>query len=256
MWVYEPQKPETEGTILIPEHTALPLLPQETAGQEQPVSDSRPAEQTTPPGKTVTPSKRSRAARKKPTRDCWLLAAAFLLGTAAAGWLQAVRDAQQGEALAYFLSIWQGMFTVPDLHAASKLFCAEYAALTAAATLLLLLGLSALGPVLIFLLSMLYGLGNGLLFAQFFTGMEWKAALALLLLAAVPAACAAGCLCVFGASALQVSARIRAYSFRQQGGQAFSGARTLLGQYVLTLVVLLPMCGAATGLAYLGGTVF
>lgn len=123
-----------------------------------------------------------------------------------------------------------------------------------AATLLLLLGLSAVGPVCIFLFTMLYGLGNGLLSAQLLAGADGKSILALLLLG-IPAACAAGCLCMFGASALQVSGRIRAYSFRKTAGQACSGARELMGQYLLVIVVFLPLCGAATGVAYLSGKI-
>ena len=137
---------------------------------------------------------------------------------------------------------------------AAGLFCAEYAALAAAATLLLLLGLSAVGPVCIFLFTMLYGLGNGFLSAQLLAGADGKSILALLLLG-IPAACAAGCLCMFGAAALQVSGRIRAYSFRKTAGQACSGARELMGQYLLVIVVFLPLCGAATGVAYLSGKI-
>ena len=110
------------------------------------------------------------------------------------------------------------------------------------------------GPVCIFMFTMLYGLGNGLLSAQLLAGADGKSILALLLLG-IPAACAAGCLCMFGAAALQVSGRIRAYSFRKTAGQACSGARELMGQYLLVIVVFLPLCGAATGLAYLGGKI-
>ena len=90
--------------------------------------------------------------------------------------------------------------------------------------------------------------------AQLLAGADGKSILALLLLG-IPAACAAGCLCMFGAAALQVSGRIRAYSFRKTAGQACSGARELMGQYLLVIVVFLPLCGAATGLAYLGGKI-
>ena len=148
------------------------------------------------------------------SRDCCLLAAAFLLGTAAAGSLQAVCDASQQEMLRYFLQHWCALFSISATPSAAGLFCAEYAALAAAATLLLLLGLSAVGPVCIFLFTMLYGLGNGLLSAQLLAGADGKSILALLLLG-IPAACAAGGLCMFGAAALQVSGHIRAYSFRK-----------------------------------------
>ena len=168
--------------------------------------------------------------------------------------MQAVCDASQQEMLSYFLQCWCGLFSISATPSAAGLFCAEYAALAAAATLLLLLGLSAVGPVCIFLFTMLYGLGNGLLSAQLLAGADGKSILALLLLG-IPAACAAGCLCMFGAAALQVSGRIRAYSFRKTAGQACSGARELMGQYLLVIVVFLPLCGAATGLAYLGGKI-
>ena len=52
---------------------------------------------------------------------------------------------------------------------------------------------------------------------------------------------------------MQVSSPIHAYYFRKHpGGQARPGVQALLGQYLLTMVVLLPLCGAAAGLSYLG----
>ena len=44
-------------------------------------------------------------------------------------------------------------------------------------------------------------------------------------------------------------------SFRKTAGQACSGARELMGQYLLVIVVFLPLCGAATGVAYLSGKI-
>ena len=219
MWVYPSDEVRTS-----PETTALlPQLPAESGTPKQPVPEPLNAGEAMQDGVAQQPERLHRRMRHA-SRDCCLLAAAFLLGTAAAGALQA------------------------------GLFCAEYAALAAAATLLLLLGLSAVGPVCIFLFTMLYGLGNGLLSAQLLAGADGKSILALLLLG-IPAACAAGGLCMFGAAALQVSGRIRAYSFRKTAGQACSGARELMGQYLLVIVVFLPLCGAATGLAYLGGKI-
>lgn len=155
---------------------------------------------------------------------CWRRP--FCWAPAAAGALQAVCDASQQEMLSYFLQCWCGLFSISATPSAAGLFCAEYAALAAAATLLLLLGLSAVGPVCIFLFTMLYGLGNGLLSAQLLAGADGKSILALLLLG-IPAACAASCLCMFGAAALQVSGRIRAYSFRKTAGPSlFRGAGT------------------------------
>lgn len=249
MWVYPSDEVRTS-----PETTALlPQLPAESGTPKQPVPEPLNAGEAMPDGVAQQPERLHRRMRHA-SRDCCLLAAAFLLGTAAAGALQAVCDASQQEMLSYFLQCWCGLFSVSAPTSAAGLFCAEYAALAAAATLLLLLGLSAVGPVCIFLFTMLYGLGNGLLSAQLLAGADGKSILALLLLG-IPAACAAGCLCMFGASALQMSGRIRAYSFRKTAGQACSGARELMGQYLLVIVVFLPLCGAATGLAYLGGKI-
>lgn len=248
MWVY----PSTEAQTLQERQNPLPQLPAAPSTELSAVgADDKPEPLTT--AREKPPESPHRHAQHA-SRDCCLLAAAFLIGTAAAGSLQAVCDASQREMLRYFLQRWCGLFSASALPSAAGLFCTEYAALAAAATLLLLLGLSAVGPVCIFLFAMLYGLGNGLLSAQLLAGADWKNILALVVLG-IPAACAAGCLCMFGAAALQVSARIRAYSFRKTAGQTCSGARELLGQYLLVVVAFLPLCGAAAGLAYLGGKI-
>ena len=180
-------------------------------------------------------------------------AAAFLLGSSAAGVLQAVCDARQAELLRYYLEAWQGMFAPGSMQGTVQLFGMEYLALGLVVSLFLVLGLSALGPVMIFGSMMLYGLGSGLLMVQLCTAGGWKTMLSALLWTGLPAAAASGCLCFFGACALQVSSRIHAYSFRRHpGGQARPGVQALLGQYLLTMVVLLPLCGAAAGLSYLG----
>lgn len=253
MWVYQSNEVEPAvdtGTLLpqlpaaVEPIEALPDVPMQTEKLEAPSEDVP----------LPVPELRRKGRKLHASRDCCLLAAAFLLGTAAAGSLQAVCDASQQEMLRYFLQCWCGLFSVSALPSAAGLFCAEYAALAAMATLVLLLGLSAVGPVCIFLFTMLYGLGSGLLSAQLLAGASWKTILAFAVLG-IPAACAAGCLCLFGAAALQVSGRIRAYSFRKTAGQASCGARELLGQYVLVIVAFLPLCGAAAGLAYLGGKI-
>ena len=181
-------------------------------------------------------------AKRHATQDCWLLAAAFLLGCTAAGVLQAVCDARQAELLRYYLEAWQGLFTPSGMQGAVQLFGMEYLTLGLVVSLFLLLGLSALGPVMIFGNMMLYGLGSGLLMVQLCAAGGWKAILPALLWTGLPAAAASGCLCFFGACALQVSSRIHAYSFRKHpGGQARPGVQALLGQYLLTMVVLLPL---------------
>lgn len=189
MWVYPSDEVRTS-----PETTALlPQLPAESGTPKQSVPEPLNAGEAMPDGVAQQPERLHRRMRHA-SRDCCLLAAAFLLGTAAAGALQAVCDASQQGMLSYFLQCWCGLFSVSAPTSAAGLFCAEYAALAVAATLLLLLGLSAVGPVCIFLFTMLYGLGNGLLSAQMLAGADGKSILALLLLG-IPAACAAGRLC-------------------------------------------------------------
>ena len=189
----------------------------------------------------------------KAARPPGLLAAALLLWSSAAGVLQAVCDARQAELLRYYLEAWQGMFAPGSMQGTVQLFGMEYLALGLVVSLFLVLGLSALGPIMIFGSMMLYGLGSGLLMVQLCTAGGWKTVLLALLWTGLPAAAASGCLCFFGACALQVSSRIHAYSFRKHsGGQARPGVQALLGQYLLTMVVLLPLCGAAAGLSYLG----
>lgn len=242
MWIYEQTKSEENFSLLpqtvgLPVQTAEPALPPVPAQAEGQLTQKEPC----------IPAKRHA------TRDCWLLAAAFLLGCTAAGVLQAVCDARQAELLRYYLEAWQGLFTPSGMQGAVQLFGMEYLTLGLVVSLFLLLGLSALGPVMIFGNMMLYGLGSGLLMVQLCAAGGWKTVLLALLWTGLPAAAASGCLCFFGACALQVSSRIHAYSFRKHpGGQARPGVQALLGQYLLTMVVLLPLCGAAAGLSYLG----
>lgn len=247
MWIYEQTKPE-ENFSLLPQTVSLPVQTAEHALPPAPAQAPEPAEQL-PQKELCIP------ARRHATRDCWLLAAAFLLGCTAAGVLQAVCDARQAELLQYYLEAWQKLFAPGSMQGTVQLFGMEYLALGLVVSLFLVLGLSALGPVMIFGNMMLYGLGSGLLMVQLCTAGAggWKTVLLVLLWTGLPAAAASGCLCFFGACALQVSSQIHAYSFRKHsGGQARPGVQALLGQYLLTMVVLLPLCGAAAGLSYLG----
>ena len=239
MWIY--QQPGSETSCTIPD-TVDALVP-------APLPAEAPS---LPSPENVSPARQPHTACSSATRDCGLLAAAYLLGSLAAGFVQAFRDARQIELLGYYLDAWRGLFAVNDLQHAAQLFGTEYLALAAAVSALLLLGLSALGPVLIFLFMMLYGLGNGLLFLQLVSAGGSGTFFSAFLWTCLPAAVASGCLCLFGASALQVSSRLHAYSFRnKRSGQSGPGVRALLGQYLLTMVTLLPLCGAATALSYL-----
>ena len=169
-----------------------------------------------------------------------------------AGVLQALCDSEEMETLAYYLDCWRGVFAASSAAQAVELFGAELAVVLGAAAVFLLLGLSAVGPLPIFLFAMLYGTGSGLLSAQLLNSLGAKQLVLFLLTASLPTALAAGALCLFGASALQVSSRIHAFSFgRGDKGSHPAGARLLVGQFALLAVCLCPLCGAATGLVCL-----
>lgn len=202
MWVYQETKTEADALVpRLPEREPLPM---------------KEAEQTShtpePPQKEIPRRKRFRA-----SRDCILLAAAYLFGTLMAGILQALCDAEEMETLAYYLSCWRSAFAASSTPQAVGLFGTELAVVLGAAAVFLLLGLSAVGPLPIFLFAMLYGTGSGLLSAQLLTGLGGKQLVLFLLTASLPTALAAGALCLFGASALQVSSRIHAFSFGRGG---------------------------------------
>ena len=95
MWIYEQTKPE-ENLSLLPQTVSLPVQKAEPALPTVPETAPEPVEQL-PSKEPCIPAKRHA------TRDCWLLAAAFLLGCTAAGVLQAVCDARQAELLRYYL---------------------------------------------------------------------------------------------------------------------------------------------------------
>lgn len=245
MWIYEPS--QKDEMLSIPERTETAgILPDKAAEETVSVQESQEPVRTVP---SSGPPQRTRMPGTA-ARDCWSLAAAFLLGSASAGVLQAVCDARQAEILGYFLAAWRSLFAAKGLPDAIDLFGAQYLTLGIVVSLFFLLGFSALGPLLIFSCMMVYGLGSGLLLVQLSNAGGWQ----ILLWTSIPAALAGGCLCLFGAAALQVSSRIRAYSFRYRsaGGQAAPGIRALLGQYLLTMMLLLPLCGVAAGLSCLG----
>ena len=238
MWVY--QETKTNAAALVP------TLPEDTAGESLAEKEAM-----TPVSKPLAEMPPQKAPRRKPfqaSRDCILLAAAYLFGTLMAGVLQALCDAEEMETLAYYLDCWRGVFAASSAAQAVGLFGAELA-------VFLLLGLSAVGPLPIFLFAMLYGTGSGLLSAQLLDSLGAKQLLLFLLTASLPTALAAGALCLFGASALQVSSRIHAFSFgrggKGNGSLHPAGARLLVGQFALLAVCLCPLCGAATGLVCL-----
>ena len=184
---------------------------------------------------------------------CWLLVAAFLIGSAASGILWSLSEEHLPDWLQFYLQSWRGLFTITDVHTSAGLFGAEYLSLTAAATLLLLSGFSALGPVLIFLFTMFYGLGFGLLFVQLLVGPISGKGIFLLLTASFPTAAAAAGLCFLGIEALCASNRIRAFSFfSAKGPQISARPGSLIRGYLLTIVLFLPLCGVSSALACMG----
>ena len=91
----------------------------------------------------------------------------------------------------------------------------------------LFLGLSALGPLPIFLFTMLYGTGSGLLSSRLLVDLNPRTAFVLLCVCGIPASLAAGTLCTFGASALQVSGRLCSAAFGSVCPDAVSAPATL-----------------------------
>ena len=164
MWVY--QETETNAAALVP------TLPEDTAGESLAEKEAM-----TPVSKPLAELPPQKAPRRKPfqaSRDCILLAAAYLFGTLMAGVLQALCDAEEMETLAYYLDCWRGVFAASSTAQAVGLFGAELAVVLGAAAVFLLLGLSAVGPLPIFLFAMLYGTGSGLLSAQLLNSLGAK----------------------------------------------------------------------------------
>lgn len=194
----------------------------------------------------------SKASQRLKTTYCMLISA-FLLGSIASGCLCAFCSARQAEFLQIYLQCWNAIFAASGPNAAAKLFSTEYFTLAGAATILLLLGFSAFGPALVFLFYMFYGLGSGTLLVQFFASGRAEQ-LPALIAAEAPAAAAVLCLCSLGVSALRVSGHIHAYSLGA-AGQARCGAGALAKKYLLTLVLLVPLCGLAAAFACIGSQI-
>ena len=241
MWVYPSERPDSS----VPE--AVQNIPAENSG-------SLPPKEQTIPQQAIAPELQPHSGGKIPLqKDCWLLAGAFLLGSAAAGVLQAFCEQNPQDWLQFYLQNWQSLFAISDTHTAAALFGIEYLTLAASATMLLLLGFSALGPTLIFLFAMLYGLGSGTLSVQILSALSAQKGTLLFLLIPLPAAAAAAGLCLLGASALMVSARIRACSFFPAGAvRTPAGPAVLVKNYLLTMVLFLPLCGVSAALAGIG----
>ena len=225
MWVYQ----QTGTPAHLPE-AAQPLPTGEAALLPQP-------QKTLPPERSApeVPSPLQRHHTETRQKTCWLLVCALLIGSGSAGVLLAFCEKQQPDWLQYYLQSWRGLFAAADAHTAASLFGMEYLTLAAAATLLFLMGFSALGPVLIFLFTMFYGLGNGTL------------------LAFLPAAAASAGLCTLGTDSLRVSSQIRVCSFFAAGpDREIVRPHGFIRQYLLTLTLFVPLCGISAALASIG----
>lgn len=256
MWVYQ-ETPETAAAKALPE-AIMPTAQEEPLKQKNHgvLPETAQEERRSIPAafseRCRNTPERAAARRSKPSEGrSALLAAAYLLGTFLAGVAAARCVAGDAETLSYYLNCWQSLFSVQDAAGAVRLFRTEFLTVAGALTAELFLGLSALGPLPIFLFTMLYGTGSGLLSFRLLVDLNPRTAFVLLCVCGIPASLAAGTLCTFGASALQVSGRLCSAAFGR-GGQAPSTG-SLLGQFVRMLFLLLPLCGAAVGMLYLAG---
>ena len=254
MWVYQ-ETPETAAAKALPEAIILTAqeepLKQKNGGVHPETSqDERRSIPAAFSERCRNTPERAAVRRSKLSRETILLAA-YLLGTFLAGVAAARCVAGDAETLSYYLNCWQSLFSVQDAAGAVRLFRTEFLTVAGALTAVLFLGLSALGPLPIFLFAMLYGTGSGLLSSRLLVDLNPRTAFVLLCVCGIPASLAAGTLCTFGASALQVSGKLCSAAFGRGGQAPSTGA--LLGQFARMLFLLLPLCGAAVGMLYLAG---
>ena len=162
MWVYQ-ETPETAAAKALPE-AIMPTAQEEQLKQKnggdlpetaQEGRQSIPAAFSERYGNTP---EKAAVRRSKLSRETILLAAAYLLGTFLAGVAAARCVAGDAETLSYYLNCWQSLFSVQDAAGAVRLFRTEFLTVAGALTAVLFLGLSALGPLPIFLFTMLYGM--------------------------------------------------------------------------------------------------
>lgn len=247
MWVYQDaallpvSSTEPSGTEQLPEK--LPSAAPEA------ISESFP----TGPQKQASTVKPAPSRQIFWNRNCILLALSYLLGTFLAGVLSALCTAGEAEALGTYLDFWREAFSVNTATEAAELFRMQFLTVSGALGILLLLGLSAVGSLPVFFFLMLYGAGEGLLSFQLLSGLRWNAQLLYGLVSGIPSAIAAGCLCLFGTAAWKVSEELRRCSFGKKAAPV--SAWNLIGQFVRTAFLLLPICGAAAGMLYLCGQI-
>ena len=244
MWVYQqPANTEPKPLAALP----APAAPAKRAGERVPFQK----------GETASPARASKPIRtargQEIPRACAALAAAYLFGTLLSGAALALCRAGEQAFFSAWMDSWASLFVLDGPGAVWTLFGAEYLTVALGAGLLLLAGLSAAGPVLIYLFAMLFGLGVGAAGLQLLLSAGWQSALPGLLLGGAPAAAAVTALCLFGASALAVSSRLQQAAFGRQAAPVPGTARALLVQYLALNLLFLPLCGVSTALACLAG---
>lgn len=257
MWVY--QEPVSSKTLAVPQAAPAPA----DAARPDPapfvpfVKEKAEASSVSVPPAPASVRRaalrRARGRRQDLARECAILAASYLFGALLSGVALALGSGDEQAFLSAYLDNWSRLFTLDEPGAVWTLFGAEYLTAAGSATLLLLLGLSAFGPVMIHLFAMLFGMGVGVVSLQLFLTSGWRHALLGLVLSGAPTAAAVAGLCLFGASALQVSGRLQRAAFGRQELPSLAGARGLLAQYLVLNVLFLPVCGVSTALACLAG---
>ena len=255
MWVY--QEPVSSKTLAVPQAAPAPAdaarpdpAPFVPFVKEKAEASSVSA-QPAPVHRAAL--RRARGRRQDLARECAILAASYRFGALLSGVALALGSGDEQAFLSAYLDNWSRLFTLDEPGAVWAPFGAEYLPAAGSATLLLLLGLSAFGPVMIHLFAMLFGMGVGVVGLQLFLTSGWRHALLGLVLSGVPTAAAVAGLCLFGASALQVSGRLQRAAFGRQELPSLAGARGLLAQYLVLNVLFLPVCGVSTALACLAG---
>lgn len=167
--------------------------------------------------------------RSKLSRETILLAAAYLLGTFLAGVAAARCVAGDTETLSYYLNCWQSLFSVQDAARGSApvpngIFHCGRCTDGSAVPGVFRPGAAAHLPFYDAVWDRLRMLSSRLL-----VDLNPRTAFVPLCVCGIPASLAAGTLCTFGASALQVSGRLCSAAFGRGGQAPSTGA--LLGQF-------------------------
>lgn len=245
MWVYQ----ESSSKLTAPNRQEHPDVPRDEAKKVEPLPEDDQRSRF-----ALSESTRKNNLELHPEklpRNCVLLAGSYLFGSLLAGFMLDLCHTSELETLSAYLANWSNIFILNGPGSVWKLFRAEYLTIASGATVLLLLGLSALGTVPIHLFAMLFGLGIGMVQLQLFLQTGWKNTILALFFTGIPTAAAVTCLCLFGASALVVSGGLQKTAFGKKGYCSGSGARRLAGQYLVLNVLFAPICGVSTALVCL-----